>query len=134
MKKNWFFLAILLNYFHGLSQDINIDCIEENITNQTKAIMIVHLYGRIVFHNKLRLLAKKYNLKIIEDNAQAIGAEFEGKKSGNLGHVSAFSFYPGKNLGAIGDGGAVCTNNDKLANTIRAIANYGSTKNMLIIF
>jgi dTDP-4-amino-4,6-dideoxygalactose transaminase len=114
----------------------NIDCekIEEKITKKTKAIMIVHLYGQIVFSNKIKKLSKKYNLKLIEDNAQAIGAKYEDVLSGNLGDAAGFSFYPGKNLGAQGDAGAITTNDDELANTIRAISNYGSNKKYVNIF
>lgn len=108
--------------------NIDINKIEEKITAKTKAILLVHLYGRAVFSNEITTLAKKYNLKIIEDNAQAIGAEWEGQKTGALGDVAAFSFYPGKNLGAIGDAGAVTTNDRELAEKLRAIANYGSSK------
>lgn len=106
--------------------NIDISKIEEKITSKTKAILIVHLYGRIIYNEKLKNLAEKYNLKIIEDNAQAIGANWQNRKSGSLGDAAGFSFYPGKNLGAIGDGGAVTTNDDSLAKVIRAIANYGS--------
>lgn len=106
--------------------NIDISKIEDKITAKTKAIVIVHLYGQAVFSEELKQLAKKYNLKIIEDNAQAIGAEWNGIKTGNLGDAAGFSFYPGKNLGALGDAGAVTTNNDELAKSIRAIANYGS--------
>ncbi|KQR93866.1 aminotransferase [Chryseobacterium sp. Leaf180] len=102
--------------------------VEKNITEKTKGIMVVHLYGRVCFDENLQNIAEKHNLKVIEDNAQAIGAAFSGKKTGNLGDASGFSFYPGKNLGALGDGGAVSTNNDELAETLRAIANYGSSK------
>lgn len=108
--------------------NIDIDKIEEKITSKTKGILIVHLYGRVVFSQKLRDIATKHNLKIIEDNAQAIGAKWEGIRTGNLGDASGFSFYPGKNLGALGDAGAVTTNDDDLAAAIRAIANYGSNK------
>lgn len=108
--------------------NIDISKIEEKITSKTKAIMIVHLYGQAVFSNELKLLAQKYNLKIIEDNAQAIGAEWKGIKTGNLGDAAGFSFYPGKNLGALGDAGAVSTNDADLAQTIRTLANYGSEK------
>lgn len=108
--------------------NINIDEIEKAITPKTKAIMTVHLYGQVSYNNQLKSIAEKHNIKIIEDNAQAIGAEYNGIKTGNLGDASGFSFYPGKNLGALGDGGAVSTNNDELALTIRAIANYGSQK------
>ena len=106
--------------------NIDIAKIEEKITPKTKAIMIVHLYGQVVFSEELKELADKHNLKIIEDNAQAIGAQCNGIKTGNLGDAAGFSFYPGKNLGALGDAGAVTTNNDALAKTIRALANYGS--------
>lgn len=108
--------------------NIDISKIEEKITSKTKAIMIVHLYGQAVFSNELKLLAQKYNLKIIEDNAQAIGAEWNEIKTGNLGDAAGFSFYPGKNLGALGDAGAVSTNDADLAQTIRTLANYGSEK------
>jgi dTDP-4-amino-4,6-dideoxygalactose transaminase len=99
----------------------------ENITKRTKAIMLVHLYGRISFSDKILSIAKDKGLKIIEDNAQAIGAVYEEKYSGNLGDAAGFSFYPGKNMGALGDAGAVTTNNDELAATIRSLANYGSS-------
>ena len=108
--------------------NINPDLIEEKITEKTKAIMIVHLYGQAVQTDKILNIAKKYNLKVIEDSAQAHGAIYNGKKTGNLGDASGFSFYPGKNLGCMGDGGCVCTNDDELAQKIRAIANYGSDR------
>lgn len=108
------------------SYNIDIAKIEQLITPKTKAIMVVHLYGQICWSEELEALAKKHNLKIIEDNAQAIGAEWNGIKSGNLGDAAGFSFYPGKNLGALGDAGAVSCKDDLLAKTIRAIANYGS--------
>lgn len=114
--------------------NIDYDKIEEKITLKTKAILLVHLYGQVSFSNKIILLAQKYNLKIIEDNAQAIGAEFNGSKSGNLGDAAAFSFYPGKNLGALGDGGAITTDDEILAKTIRALANYGSNEKYHNIF
>ena len=106
--------------------NINPNLIEEKITNKTKAIMIVHLYGQAVQMEKIWELAKKYNLKVIEDSAQAHGAIYQGRRVGNLGDASGFSFYPGKNLGCMGDGGAITTNDDELAKKIRAIANYGS--------
>ncbi|WP_027380396.1 DegT/DnrJ/EryC1/StrS family aminotransferase [Chryseobacterium daeguense] len=114
--------------------NIDISKIEEKITPKTKGILIVHLQGRVVFSDELTEVAKKYNLKIIEDNAQAIGAEWRGKKSGNLGDAAGFSFYPGKNLGALGDAGAVTTNDDELAKTIRALANYGSNQKYVNIY
>lgn len=106
--------------------NINPDLIEEKITDKTKAILVVHLYGQAVQMDKILELAKKYNLKVIEDSAQAHGAIYNGKRVGNLGDASGFSFYPGKNLGCMGDGGAVTTNDDELAEKIRALRNYGS--------
>ncbi len=100
--------------------------IEEKITNRTKAIMIVHLYGRNGMHPEILKIANKYNLKIIEDNAQAVGAYYNNIRTGAIGDAAAHSFYPGKNLGCLGDGGAVTTNNEKLADIIRSLANYGS--------
>lgn len=108
--------------------NVDIGSIEKHITTKTRAILLVHLYGRVVFSKDLENLAKTYRLKIIEDNAQAIGAEWEGVKTGNLGDAAGFSFYPGKNLGALGDGGAVTCKDPELANLIRSIANYGSTQ------
>ena len=102
--------------------------IEEKITSKTKAIMPVHLYGQTCQMDQINKIAKKYNLKVIEDSAQSHGAYFDDKRCGNLGDASGFSFYPGKNLGALGDGGAVTTNDEELANTIRALGNYGSHK------
>ena len=105
---------------------IDVHKIEEEITSKTKAIMVVHLYGQTTPMEKVWELAQKYNLKVIEDSAQAHGAFYKDKRVGNLGDASGFSFYPGKNLGALGDGGAVATNDKDLARTIRALANYGS--------
>ena len=107
---------------------INPNTLEESITSKTKAILAVHLYGQTCEMDKINAIAKKYNLKVIEDSAQSHGAYFGNKKSGNLGDASAFSFYPGKNLGALGDGGAVTTNDTHLADTIRSLSNYGSQK------
>ncbi len=106
--------------------NINPDLIEEKITSKTKAIMVVHLYGQAVEMEKIWALAKKYNLKIIEDCAQAHGAFYQGKRVGNLGDAAGFSFYPGKNLGCLGDGGAITTNDDEFAQKIKALRNYGS--------
>ena len=100
--------------------------IEEKITDKTKAIITVQLYGQACDMDPINEIAKKYNLKVIEDAAQAHGAEYKGRKVGSLGDAAAFSFYPGKNLGALGDAGAVVTNDDELANEVRKIANYGS--------
>jgi len=108
--------------------NIDISRIEEKITKKTKVILPVHLYGRTVDMDPIIELAKKHNLKVIEDSAQAHGAFYKGKRVGNLGNASGFSFYPGKNLGAFGDGGAVTTNDEKLAEVIRTLANYGSQK------
>lgn len=119
---------------HLETYNIDISKIEEKITGKTKAVMIVHLQGRTVFSEELVNIAKKYHLKIIEDNAQAIGAVFKEKKSGNLGDAAGFSFYPGKNLGALGDAGAVTTNDTKLAETIRTLANYGSAEKYINIY
>jgi len=109
-----------------LTFNLDLNNVEAKISSKTKAILLVHLYGRVVFSNELRQFAEKYNLKIVEDNAQAIGASWRGIKTGNLGHAAGFSFYPGKNLGALGDAGAITTNDDELAKVIRALANYGS--------
>ncbi len=111
-----------------LSYNLDLDLIEQKITKKTKAILIVHLYGQSCWNDSLLQLAKTYNLKIIEDNAQAIGAEYNSKKTGALGDAAAFSFYPSKNLGALGDAGAVTTNDNELADIIRALGNYGSKK------
>jgi len=102
--------------------------IEEAITERTKAIMVVHLYGQTCDMDPIIEVANRYGLKIIEDCAQSHGAEYRGKKSGNLGHAAAFSFYPGKNLGALGDAGAVTTNDKGLYERIKALRNYGSQK------
>ena len=115
--------------------------IEERITERTKAICIVHLYGRLAYTDKIKSLCEKYGLKLIEDNAQAHGCAVEAKRrkgdeamrkeykrTGSLGDAAGHSFYPGKNLGALGDGGAVTTDDDELAAAIRALANYGSQK------
>lgn len=100
--------------------------IEEKITSKTKAILPVHLYGRLCDMTAIQKIADKFSLKVIEDSAQSHGATLNGKRSGSLGDASGFSFYPGKNLGAIGDGGAITTNSKELADTIKALHNYGS--------
>ena len=114
--------------------NIDIDKIGEKITSKTRGILIVHLYGRVVFSEKLKEIAQNHELKIIEDNAQSIGAEWNGIKTGNLGDAAGFSFYPGKNLGALGDAGGVTTNDEVLAKTIRALANYGSNQKYVNIY
>lgn len=106
--------------------NLDISKIEALITPKTKAIMVVHLYGQVCWSEQMETLAKNYDLIIIEDNAQAIGAEWKGIKTGSLGDAAGFSFYPGKNLGALGDAGAVTCKESLLAKTIRTLANYGS--------
>jgi len=106
--------------------NIDPDEVEAKITPNTRAIMVVHLYGQAVRMGKIQALARKYNLKIIEDAAQGHGAMWDGKRTGNLGDAAGFSFYPGKNLGCLGDGGAVTTNDSELAEKVRALRNYGS--------
>jgi dTDP-4-amino-4,6-dideoxygalactose transaminase len=108
----------------------NIDpyLIEEKITERTKGIMLVHLYGNNAMNQEIQRLTDKYGLKLIEDNAQAQGSYYGEKRTGSLGHVAGHSFYPGKNLGALSDAGAVTTNDDMLAQVIRSLGNYGSSK------
>lgn len=109
--------------------EIDDEIIEEFITPKTKAIAIVHLYGRNAYTEKIGALCMKYNLKLVEDNAQAHGCKHtDGRATGSIGDAAGHSFYPGKNLGALGDGGAVTTNDPELASVIRALANYGSQK------
>ena len=98
------------------------------ITSNTKAILAVHLYGQLAPMPELMTLADQHDLLVLEDSAQAHGAAINGKKAGSWGHASGFSFYPGKNLGALGDAGAVTTSDDELASTIRALGNYGGHK------
>lgn len=108
---------------------IDDDLIEEKITERTKAICIVHLYGRCAYSEKIKELCHKYSLKLVEDNAQAHGCLYsDGRMTGSIGDAAGHSFYPGKNLGAFGDGGAVTTDDAELAQTIRALANYGSSQ------
>ena len=109
--------------------EIDDDLIEGLITERTRAIAIVHLYGRNAYTDKIGSLCKKYNLKLVEDNAQAHGCKHtDGRVTGSIGDAAGHSFYPGKNLGALGDGGAVTTNDSELAAAVRALANYGSQK------
>ena len=113
------------------SYQIDEDLIEQHLTERSKALMIVHLYGQCAYSDKIRALCERYGLKLIEDNAQAHGCLYGGRKTGSLGDAAGHSFYPGKNLGALGDGGAVTTNDKELAKVVRTLANYGSEKKYL---
>ena len=106
--------------------NINPELIEEKITDDTKAIIAVHLQGRPADIDSIRAIADRYNLKVIEDAAQAHGARYKGNRVGSLGDAAGFSFYPGKNLGALGDGGCITTNDKDIADKVRALGNYGS--------
>lgn len=108
--------------------EIDVEETEKAITPRTKGVMIVHLYGRIAYNDELGEICKRHNLLLMEDCAQSHGCEWKGRKTGALGNAAAHSFYPGKNLGAFGDAGAVTTNDKELADVIRALANYGSSK------
>ena len=114
--------------------NINPDLIEAAITSKTKAIMVVHLYGQAVQMEKIWAIAKKYNLKVFEDAAQGHGAIYQSKRAGNLSDAAAFSFYPGKNLGCFGDGGAVVSNDKELMDKVRALSNYGSNRKYHFIY
>ena len=104
------------------------DAIEAHITPRTRAILMVHLYGRCAYTEEVGALCRKYGLKLLEDNAQAHGCRFAARRTGSLGDAAAHSFYPGKNLGALGDAGAVTTDDEDLARIVRTLANYGSSK------
>lgn len=108
--------------------EIDINKIEVAITPKTKGVMIVHLYGRVAYDDRLGEICKRHRLKLMEDCAQSQGCAWKGVKTGALGDVAAHSFYPGKNLGAFGDAGAVTTSDVELVSVIRALANYGSQK------
>lgn len=108
--------------------EMDIDKIEEAITSKTRGVMTVHLYGRIAYNDKLSAICRSHGLKLMEDCAQSHGCEWNGRKTGALGDAAAHSFYPGKNLGAFGDAGAITTDDEDLAGVIRALANYGSQK------
>lgn len=108
--------------------NIDVSKIEQRITDRTKAILVVHLYGQASNMAPIVQLCKKYNLKLVEDCAQSHGASFDGKKIGTFGDIGCFSFYPSKNLGAFGDGGAIVTNDAKIAEDVRVFRNYGSEK------
>ena len=107
---------------------LDTESIEKAITPKTRAVMLVHLYGRCLYNEKIEELCKSRGLKLFEDNAQAHGCMYNGKKTGSFGDVAAHSFYPGKNLGAFGDAGAVTTSDEEIANLVRVLANYGSSK------
>lgn len=111
---------------HLLTYNLNADKIEEKVTDRTKAIMAVHLYGQPADMDTILAVAAKYRLQVFEDAAQAHGAMYKGRRVGGLADAAGFSFYPGKNLGALGDAGCVTTNNDELAAKIHAMSNYGS--------
>ena len=108
--------------------EIDPDRIEAAITERTRSILIVHLYGRCAYNCKIEEICRKYDLFLVEDNAQAHGCRWQGRRTGSLGHAAGHSFYPGKNLGALGDAGAVTTDDDRLAEVVRAVANYGSSR------
>lgn len=135
---NTYIASILAITKNGLAPvlvepDINTYQLDENkietaITPLTKGILIVHLYGQCAYTDKIASICEAHSLKLVEDNAQAHGCMYQGRRTGSLGDVAGHSFYPGKNLGAFGDAGAVTTNDDTLAEAIRALANYGSSK------
>jgi dTDP-4-amino-4,6-dideoxygalactose transaminase len=106
--------------------NIDVSLIEEKITSKTKAIMPVNLYGQAAELDKIMAIAEKYNLYVVEDNAQAQGASCNGKLTGSYGHINGTSFYPGKNLGALGEGGAITTNDNNVAKIVMTLRNYGS--------
>lgn len=108
--------------------EIDPDAIEAHLTDRTRAVMIVHLYGRCAYVDQIGDLCRRYGLKLLEDNAQAHGCRFGARRTGSLGDAAGHSFYPGKNLGALGDGGAVTTDDPELARVVRALANYGSSR------
>ena len=108
--------------------ELNPEDIKKAVTSKTRAVMLVHLYGRCLYNDAINKICKDNGLKLFEDNAQAHGCRFNGKLTGSLGDVAAHSFYPGKNLGAFGDAGAITTNDEQIANLVRVLANYGSSK------
>ena len=110
---------------HYQMDDSQIEC---RISSKTKALLLVHLYGQCAFTQRISQIVKKHGLLLIEDNAQAHGCEYMGHHTGSLGHAAGHSFYPGKNLGALGDAGAVTTNDRELAETVRSLSNYGSSR------
>ncbi len=114
--------------------NISPELLKKAITPKTRAVMPVHLYGRLAEMPEILAIAEKQNLLVLEDAAQAHGASLQGGKAGSWGHAAGFSFYPGKNLGALGDGGAVTTDDEELAQTIRALGNYGSHKKYINLY
>lgn len=106
----------------------DVEAIEKAITSKTRGLMLVHLYGRCLYNEKIDELCKTHGLKLFEDNAQAHGCSYNGRKTGSLGTVAAHSFYPGKNLGAFGDAGAITTDDEEIARLVRVLGNYGSSK------
>jgi dTDP-4-amino-4,6-dideoxygalactose transaminase len=128
-------LAITKNNFKPLLLDPNPDTleldpadIEKAIGPKTRGLMLVHLYGRCLYNEEIAALCKKRGLMLFEDNAQAHGCSFNGKKTGSFGVVAGHSFYPGKNLGSFGDAGAITTDDEEMASLVRVLANYGSSK------
>ena len=111
-----------------ISHNIEAETIELALTNKTKVIMVVHLYGQPADMDPIIKLAKDHDIHVVEDAAQAHGAQYKGRKIGSHGDIVCWSFYPGKNLGALGDGGAITTNNEELAQRIKILSNYGSCK------
>ncbi len=112
--------------------NIDAEKVEEKITSRTKAILVVHLYGQASNMEPIMKIAKKYNLRVVEDCAQSHGAYFNDQMTGTFGNIGCFSFYPSKNLGAFGDGGAIVTNDADLADKVRVFRNYGSEKRYYI--
>ena len=121
-------LSISQNNLKPILLDPNPETIEKAITLKTRGVMLVHLYGRCLYNENIANICKKFNLKLFEDNAQSHGCAYNGKRTGSLGTVAAHSFYPGKNLGAFGDAGAVTTNEKEIADLVRVLGNYGSSK------
>jgi dTDP-4-amino-4,6-dideoxygalactose transaminase len=133
------YIATILSIMHSghipvlvepdiLTYNINPELIEQAVTANTRAVMVVHLYGKPCDMDPITDICRRHNLFLIEDCAQAHGAEYKGRKTGTFGHLAAFSFYPTKNLGCLGDGGAIVTNNEDYDRRIRMIRNYGSAK------
>ena len=109
------------------SLELDDTLVEQAITPRTRSLLLVHLYGRCAYTERIGQICQKHGLMLVEDNAQAHGCHYDARRTGSLGHAAGHSFYPGKNLGALGDGGAVTTNDERLASTVRALANYGSS-------